>query len=64
MEEIGNGPLRAKGNVAILSAKSPFTVIAKPVRTLAVAIRTPVSFPLRLKIDEETDCHDRSAVSQ
>ncbi|MBR3555568.1 MAG: hypothetical protein IKN89_06625, partial [Oscillospiraceae bacterium] len=47
-----------------LSAKPPLNVIAKPVRTLAVAIRTPVLFPLRPRMDEETDCHDRFAVSQ
>ena len=42
-----------RGNDVNLSAKPPFTVIAKPVRTLAVAIRTPVLFPLRLKMDEK-----------
>ena len=59
-------PLRPPpgGGVINLSIKPPLTVIAKPVLTLAVAIHIPVLFPFRPQRDEETDCHDRFAVSQ
>ena len=40
------GPLR-EGGVINLSIKPPLTVIAKPVLTLAVAIRIPVLLPFR-----------------
>ncbi len=41
------GHLPFQGNAASLSAKPPFTVIAKPVLSLAVAIRIPVLLPFR-----------------